>query len=32
MQENTDRQFNDLRNQINKQNEYFNKETETKKK
>lgn len=32
MQENTDKQFNDLRNQINNQNEYFKKETETLKK
>ena len=29
IQENTDRQFNDIRNQINKQNEYFNKEIVT---
>lgn len=32
LQENTDRQFNELRNRINKQNKYFAKETATFKK
>ena len=32
MQVNTDKQFNDLRSQINKQDEYFNKEIDTFKK
>ena len=29
MQENTDKQFNELRNKINESNEYFTKEIET---
>ena len=32
MQENTERQFNELRNKINEQNEYFYKDIETFKK
>ena len=32
LQENTDRQFNKLRNNFNEQNKYFTKETETLKK
>ena len=32
MQENADRQFNELRKQINRENEYFTKEIETLKK